>query len=138
MSDNLPAIGMTFSEAAEIYLQKLKTDLRFKPRTKGKRREGIRAILKSWPELEELDIRRIRPTHCSQWAKRFQKVVDARTFNETIEVMNILFSMAEGMGLRMKNPAAAIEPMPLPTKEPEPPKPVSKVKLPKRIRLRLK
>ncbi len=138
MIDNLSAIGMTFSEAADVYLQKLKTDLRFKPRTKGKRREGIRAILKSWPELEELDIRRIRPAQCSQWAKRFQKEVDARTFNETLEVMNILFNMAEGMGFRMKNPAAAIEPMPLPTKKPAPPKPVRKVKLPNRIRLRLK
>ena len=45
MAEPLPAIGMTFAEAAEVYQQKLKTDLRFKPRTKGKRRQAIRAIL---------------------------------------------------------------------------------------------
>ena len=41
MAEPLPAIGMTFAEAAEVYQQKLKTDLRFKPRTKGKRRVCI-------------------------------------------------------------------------------------------------
>ena len=93
MAEPLPAIGMTFAEAAEVYQQKLKTDLRFKPRTKGKRRQAIRAILESWPELEELDIRRIRPTQCSRWAKEYMAQVDAKTFNAALEMMNLLFNI---------------------------------------------
>ena len=36
MSDNLSSIGMTFGEAADIVLKRLKTNLRLKPRTKAK------------------------------------------------------------------------------------------------------
>ena len=136
MAEPLPAIGMTFAEAAEVYQQKLKTDLRFKPRTKGKRRQAIRAILESWPELEELDIRRIRPTQCSRWAKEYMAQVDAKTFNAALEMMNRRFNMAMDMGYKMKNPAAEIEPLPIKKPKPDPPK--KKIQLPDRIRLRLK
>lgn len=138
MSESLSAIGMSFGEAAGIILKRLKTDLRLKPRTKAKRRACIRAIRDSWEDIDELDVRRIRPSHCQQWAKRFQKEVDAETFNETLAVMKNIFTMAENMGLRMKNPAISIEPLPLLKKMPAPPKPVPKGKLPKRVRLRLK
>ena len=136
MSDNLSSIGMTFGEAVDIVLKRLKTNLRLKPRTKAKRRERIRAIRKSWEDIDNLDVRRIRPTQCQQWAKKFQKEVDAETFNETIAVMISIFTMAEGLGLRMKNPATGVEPLPIEKPKPEPPKP--KLKLPKRVRLRLK
>ena len=136
MSDNLSSIGMTFGEAVDIVLKRLKTNLRLKPRTKAKRRERIRAIRKSWEDIDDLDVRRIRPTQCQQWAKKFQKEVDAETFNETLAVMISIFTMAEGLGLRMKNPATGVEPLPIEKPKPEPPKP--KLELPKRVRLRLK
>ena len=60
----------------------------------------------------------------------------AETFNETLAVMISIFTMAEGLGLRMKNPAIGVEPLPIEKPKPEPPKP--KLKLPKRVRLRLK
>lgn len=138
MSESLSAIGMTFGEASGIVLKRLKTDLRLKPRTKAKRRACIRAIRDSWEDIDELDVRRIRPSHCQQWAKRFQKEADAETFNETLAVMKSIFTMAENMGLRMKNPTISIEPLPLLKEMPPPPKPVSKRNLPKRARLRLK
>ena len=77
MADTLPSIGMTFGEAADIILRRLKSDLRLKPRTKAKRRERIRAIQKSWDGINELDVRRIRPAECQKWAKQFQGQVDA-------------------------------------------------------------
>ena len=136
MSDNLSSIGMTFGEAADIVLKRLKTNLLLKPRTKAKRRERIRAIRKSWEDIDDLDVRRIRPAQCQQWAKKIQKEVDAETFNETLTVMISIFTMAESLGLRMKNPATGVEPLPIEKPKPEPPKP--KLKLPKRVRLRLK
>jgi hypothetical protein len=136
MSDNLSSIGMTFGEAADIVLKRLKTNLRLKPRTKAKCRERIRATRKSWEGIDDLNVRRIRPTQCQQWAKRFQKEVDAEIFNETLAVMISIFTMAEGLGLRMKNPTTGVEPLPIEKPKPEPPKP--NLKLPKRVRLRLK
>ena len=47
-----------------------------------------------------------------------------------------IFTMAEGLGLRMKNPATGVEPLPIEKPKPEPLKP--NLKLPKRVRLRLK
>ena len=140
MSESLSSIGMSFGEAAEILLKRLKSDLRLKPRTKAKRRAGIRAIRNSWEDIDELDVRRIRPNQCQQWAKRYQKEVNAETFNETLAVMNSVFTLAEGLGLRMKNPAAGIEPLSVPKTVPAPPKRPAKGKidLPKRVRLRLK
>ena len=81
MSDNLSSIGMTSGEAVDIVLKRLKTNLLLKPRTKANRRERIQAIRKSWEDIDDLDVRRIRPTQCQQWAKKFQKEVDAETFN---------------------------------------------------------
>ena len=118
MSESLSSIGMSFGEAAAILLKRLKTNLRLKPRTKAKRRACIRAIRNSWEDIDELDVRRIRPNQCQQWAKRYQKEVDAETFNETLAVLNSIFTAAEGLGLRMKNPAAGIEPLPVPKKVP--------------------
>ena len=144
MSESLSSIGMSFGEAAAIFLKRLKTDLRLKPRTKAKRRACIRAIRNSWEDIDELDVRRIRPNQCQQWAKRYQKEVDAETFNETLAVLNSIFTLAEGLGLRMKNPAAGIEPLPVPKKLPALPKPPAKpaakekLDLPKRVRVRLK
>ena len=117
-------------------LKRLKTNLCLKPRTKAKRRERIRAIRKSWEDIDDLNVRRIRPTQCQQSAKRFQKEVDTEIFNETLAVMISIFTMAEGLGLRMKNPATGVEPLPIEKPKPEPPKP--NLKLPKRVRLRLK
>ena len=140
MSESLSAIGMSFGEAAAILLKRLKTNLRLKPRTKAKRRACIRAIRNSWEDIDVLDVRRIRPNQCKQWAKRYQKEVDAETFNETLAVLNNIFTLAEGLGLRMKNPAVGIEPLPVPKKLPAVPKPPAKekIELPKRVRLRLK
>ena len=114
-------------------LKRLKTNLRLKPRTKAKRRERIRAIRKSWEDIDDLNV---RPTQCQQSAKRFQKEVDTEIFNETLAVMISIFTMAEGLGLRMKNSTTGVEPLPIEKPKPEPPKP--NLKLPKRVRLRLK
>ena len=80
------------------------------------------AILEFWPELEELDIRRIRPTQCSRWAKEYMAQVDTKTFNAALEMMNLLFNMAIDMGYKMKNPAAEIKPLPIKKPKPDPPK----------------
>ena len=47
-----------------------------------------------------------------------------------------IFTMAEGLGLRMKNPTTGVEPLPIEKPKPKPPKP--NLKLPKGVRLRLK
>ena len=47
-----------------------------------------------------------------------------------------IFTMAEGLGLRMKNSTTGVEPLPIEKPKPEPPKP--NLKLPKGVRLRLK
>ncbi|MBL68898.1 MAG: hypothetical protein CMO74_10700 [Verrucomicrobiales bacterium] len=136
MSDSLSAIGMSFGEAADIYLQRTRADLRLKPRAKARRRERLKAIRDSWEEIDDLDVRRIRPSQCQQWAARFRKEHAPKVFNETLETLNAIFNLAVGLGLHMKNPAAGIKPMAVkePSSDPVPPK----GKLPKRVKIRIK
>jgi len=64
---------MVFSDASRIYLQRLDADPGIKPRTKVYRRECITAIVKTWPGIEELDVRKLNKTACIDWAARFRE-----------------------------------------------------------------
>ena len=44
-----------------------------KPRSKVYRRECIKAIVKTWPGIEELDVRKINKTACIDRAARFRE-----------------------------------------------------------------
>jgi hypothetical protein len=50
---------MTFGDALVSYQQWLAGDISLKPRSKQYRAERIAALLKSWPELKDTDVRKI-------------------------------------------------------------------------------
>src|SRR6516225_8319706 len=50
---------MKFSEAAVIHLRNLDDDLSIKPRTRDYWRECLAALTKSWPALNDTEVRRI-------------------------------------------------------------------------------
>jgi hypothetical protein len=64
---------MAFSDATRIYLQGLDAYPGIKPRSKVYRRECIKVIVKTWPGIEELDVRKINKTACIDWAARLRE-----------------------------------------------------------------
>lgn len=46
---------MTFEQALKTYRERLKADVSLKDRSKEYREERIAALLKSWPELSDMD-----------------------------------------------------------------------------------
>src|SRR5262249_19522458 len=50
---------MTFAEAAAVHLRNLDDNLNIKPRTRDYWRECLVALQKTWPQLNETEIRKI-------------------------------------------------------------------------------
>jgi hypothetical protein len=57
---------MTFAEAAAIHLRNLDDNLRIKPRTREYWRECLAALQKSWPSLNEIEVRKITQADCKE------------------------------------------------------------------------
>ncbi len=58
--------SLTFGEALKEYQERLKTaDIR--PNTKAFREAGIKLVLRSWPEIEEINVRRITSRSVENW-----------------------------------------------------------------------
>jgi len=70
-------------------------------------------LLKSWPALESKDVRRITPTECEEWARRFAKSASSTRFNNTIAGLRIVLDIAVGTSIIYSNPAAKLKRVPV-------------------------
>src|SRR5229473_4787212 len=77
---------MTFGEAADIHLRNLDDNLSIKPRTRDYWRECLVALQKSWPCLNETEVRKITQTDCKEWARAYRKEVSPTRYNNTVSV----------------------------------------------------
>src|SRR5207302_3378646 len=75
---------MTFGEALKIHEQNQADDVTIKPTTRHYWNQIFVALLKSWPGLAEMEIRRISKTDCKKWARTFRKVASPTRYNNTI------------------------------------------------------
>lgn len=100
---------MTFSQALAKYRQRLEGDHSLKPRTKTYRAERIAALLKTWPELDNIDVRKIAKTDCLDWAARFGAQSSAIAFNNTVGTLRLVLDIAVEAGARYDNPARFIK-----------------------------
>jgi integrase len=100
---------MTFEQALKTYRERLKADVSLKDRSKEYREERIAALLKSWPELSDLDVRRISKTDCLDWAGRFAQKASPSAFNNTIGTLRLIVDIAIEAGARYDNPAKHIK-----------------------------
>ncbi len=68
------AVGkMTVGDAVEVYLQKVRSDVSLKPRSKDYREKTVDFIRRSWPSLFEMDVPKISERDCENWLVRFQQ-----------------------------------------------------------------
>ncbi len=104
---------MTFGEAAVTHLQNLDDSVSIKPRTRDYWREVLAALVKSWPGLNEIEIRKIKPIDCKRWATGYAKVVSPTRYNNTLAVLRHVLEVAVEAGVVYANPAIGVERLPV-------------------------
>lgn len=72
---------MPFSEALKILRSRIEGDVSLKPRSRSYYEQRIVALLKSWPVLEQKDVRTISKSDCLDWASHFARETCATAFN---------------------------------------------------------
>src|SRR5262249_158636 len=93
----------TFSEARAEYEREVEADHLLKPASKLYRKNCIKALLRSWPELDLTAPGKITDGACRAWATRFAAEYDEQFFNNTLSSLRHILEKA---GLpREENPA---------------------------------
>jgi integrase len=100
---------MTFGEAAAIHLSGLDDNLSIKPRTRDYWRECLAALLKSWPGLNETEVRKIAQTDCKKWASAYAKTASPTRYNNTVSVLRHVLNVAVESGVVYSNAAATVK-----------------------------
>ena len=114
---NRSSAKMTFSDALAIRLQTLDDDVTIKPTTRRYWKQIFTALLKSWPELAEREVRRITKTDCADWARKFRKVASSTRYNNTIAGLRHVIDVAIEAGIIYGNPAVKLERLPVRPKQ---------------------
>jgi integrase len=108
---------MTFGEAAAIHLSNLEDDLSIKQRTRDYWRECLAALQKSWPGLNETEVRKITQTDCKEWARTYRTAVSSTRYNNTVSVLRHVLNVAREAGVIYSNPADVVKRAPVRGKE---------------------
>jgi integrase len=100
---------MTFGDALAIFQQRKQGDATLAPNTKRYYEDLSKALLKSWPELKEMDIRKLSKHECITWAGRYAEQVSATAYNNTIGIVKSACEIAMEFGARLDNPAETLK-----------------------------
>ncbi len=100
---------MTFGEAAAIHLGNLNDNPGIKPRTRHYWRQRLAALIKSWPGLNEIEVRKITPADCKKWASTYAKAASPTNYNNTVALLRHVLNVAIEAGVIYSNPAAAVK-----------------------------
>jgi Site-specific recombinase XerC len=100
---------MTFSEAAAIHLHNLDDNVRIKPRTRHYWRQRLAALQKSWPGLNETEVRKITQADCKKWANTYAKAASPTNYNNTAALLRHVLNVAIEAGVIYSNPAAGLK-----------------------------
>ncbi len=100
---------MTFGDALGIYRERIRGDTSLKPRTKSYYEERIRTLLKSWVDLERMDIRKVSETDCKNWSAKFAPQISSTAYNHTISILRQVLQIGVEMGARYDNPTSSLK-----------------------------
>jgi integrase len=83
--------------------------LRIKPRTRHYWRQRLAALIKSWPGLNETEVRKITHADCKKWASIYAKTASPTNYNNTVALLRHVLSVAIDAGVIYANPAATLK-----------------------------
>jgi integrase len=100
---------MRFRDALTIFRGRLQKDAALKPRTKEFREEQISALLKSWPGLEQIEVRKISKQDCLTWASQYSTEASPPCVKTCVATLRMVIDVAIEAGSRYDNPAKLIK-----------------------------
>lgn len=100
---------MTFGAAAAIHLRNLDDNMSIKPRTRDHWREVLAALLKSWPGLNEAEVRKVTQADCKKWASAYAKAASPNRYNNTVAILRHVLNVAVESSVIYSNPAAVVK-----------------------------
>ena len=107
---NAKIVGkMTFDDALAIFQERQKQSTELKPRSVDYNERAAECLLKTWPSLKEMDVRKITKADCLQWRSEFGKKYSATVTNGTLSILRRVLDIAIESGVRYDNPAKAKE-----------------------------
>jgi len=101
--------NMRFGDALAIFRGRLLNDGSLKPRTKEFREERIAALLKSWPGLEQIEVRKITKQDCLAWAAAYSTKASPPCVNTCVATLRMVIGVAIEAGVLYDNPARFIK-----------------------------
>jgi len=101
--------NMHFGDALAIFRGRLLNDSSLKPRTKEFREERIAALLKSWPGLEQTEVRKISKQDCLAWAAAYSTKASPPCVNTCVATLRMVINVAIEAGVLYDNPARFIK-----------------------------
>jgi integrase len=107
--NNEVSAKMSFRQAAEIHLRNLEANLSIKPRTRHYWRQRLAALIKSWPGLNETEIRKITQGNCKKWANSYARNASPSNYNNTVALLRHVLNVAIEAGVIYANPAATLK-----------------------------
>jgi len=109
--------NMTFGDALAVFRNRLANNNSLKPRSKEYRLERVAALVKSWPGLEKIEVRKISKHDCLAWAAAFGAKACPSNFNNTVGSLRMVIDEAVDAGARYDNPARFIKKLRIRQKE---------------------
>jgi hypothetical protein len=99
---------MTVSDAADVYLHKVRVSASLKPRSKDYRKMIIDFIDRSWPSLFATEVRKVTQRDCETWLSQYQQKYSPSVVNNSIGTLRAIFDEAIRTGARFNNSAAGL------------------------------
>src|ERR1700745_3550883 len=100
---------MTFADAAAIHVGNLDDNLSIKPRTRHYWRQRLAALIKSWPGLNETEVRKITHADCKKWASTYATTSSPTNYNNTVALLRHVLNVAIEAGVIYSNAAAVVK-----------------------------
>jgi integrase len=100
---------MSFGAALALCRTQTETSHLLKPTSKKYRLEVMEAIVRLWPGIESVDIRKISHADCKEWALRFGKEYSASRYNSALGVLKAIFNVGVEAGSVYRNPADGLK-----------------------------
>jgi integrase len=100
---------ITFGEAAVIHLRDLDDNLSMKPRTRHYWRQRLAALIKSWPRINETEVRKITQADSKKWANTYAKAASPTNYNNTVALLRHVLNIAIEAGVIYSNATAAVK-----------------------------
>ena len=106
---------MTFMESLEIYRARLQANPDIKSKTKKYYEQRVDSLLKTWPGLENTNLRDLSKQACLDWAAKYGG--SATAFNNTALVLRAVLDIAIESGVIYENVARHVARRPVRPKE---------------------